>query len=410
MGATARPGAALVLVPAAWVAAEYVRSWDRLGGPWGVLGASQWDTPAPRGLAALGGVWLVSAALVAVNVAVTLALTPVRGGMGRGRAAARAIGLVVVVVVGGALVPGPDDRGEITVAGVQTGRIDGPGARFEAHVTATRELVGQDLDLVVWPESSIGFDLEDDPARLAAISALSSDLGADLLVNVDARRGEGGIFKSALLVGPGGVRGRYDKTRLVPFGESIPLRPVFGWVTALTPAADEDRRRGEDLVVMETGGVHVGPLVCFESTFPDLGRRLAEAGAELIVLQTATTTFQGSWAHDQHAALAAVRAVEAGRPMVHTAVSGTTAAFDAGGDRRLWMGPDETGTWMIDLPLATGRTGYAVLGDWVPLAAFSVLFLAALGAGLGQARRPRPTTALRPHLVGSSPADREVAR
>jgi apolipoprotein N-acyltransferase len=131
----------------------------------------------------------------------------------------------------------------------------------------------------------------------------------------------------------------------------------------------------------------VGPLVCFESTFPDLGRRLAEKGADLIVLQTATTTFQGSWAHDQHASLAALRAVEAGRPMMHAALSGTTAAFDADGDNRLWMSHDETGAWIVDLPLTEGRTPYAVLGDWVPLAAFLVLFLAALAVGLQRARR-----------------------
>ncbi len=391
MGTRHRAGAAVVLVPAAWVAAEYIRSWDRLGGPWGVLGASQWDNPLPRALAAVGGVWLVSAALMAVNVAVALALSPGRAGPQRMRSLALAAGLVLLVVAAGSVVPSPDAGREVTVAGVQTGPIEGPAARFDAHVDATRDLVGEDLDLVVWPESSVGFDLEDDPARLARLADLSTALGTDLLVNVDARRGEGGIFKSALLVGPDGVRSRYDKTRLVPFGEAIPLRPALGWITSLTPAADENRRRGDELVVMDTAGFRIGPLVCFESTFPDLSRRLAERGADLIVLQTATTTFQGSWAHDQHASLAALRAVEAGRPMVHTALSGTTAVFDADGERQVWMDHDETGRWIVDLPLASGRTPYAGLGEWVPLAAFVTLFLAALGVGLGQARRsPAP--------------------
>jgi len=121
-----------------------------------------------------------------------------------------------------------------------------------------------------------------------------------------------------------------------------------------------------------------------------MSRRLADQGAELIVLQTATTTFQGSWAHDQHAGLAALRAVESGRPMVHTALSGTSAAFEADGERRLWMGHDETGTWTVDLQLTSGRTPYAVLGDWVPLAAFVTLFLATLGVGLRRARRHEP--------------------
>ena len=76
--------------------------------------------------------------------------------------------------------------------------------------------------------------------------------------------------------------------------------------------------------------------------------------------------------------------------MMHTALSGTTAAFDADGERRLWMSHDETGTWVVDLPLTSGRTPYAVLGDWVPLTAFTVLFVAALGVGLRRARRRPP--------------------
>ena len=56
LGAGGRPvgpgrlAAALVLVPSAFVAGEALRSWDALGGPWGLLGASQWNAPAPPGV------------------------------------------------------------------------------------------------------------------------------------------------------------------------------------------------------------------------------------------------------------------------------------------------------------------------------------------------------------------------
>lgn len=380
--------AATVVVPSAWVVAEYLRSWDGLGGPWALWGATLWSRPTLGALASLGAVWLVGFALVAVNVAVA-------GAVRSGRRSPRLVGagLAVAVVAGmwayGTLRPSPRGTAVLEVAGVQPGHITGAEDRFAAHEDLTRRLVGDDVDLVVWAESSVGFDLGDEPGYLQRIQELSGELDAPILVNVDARRGEGGIHKSSVLVDESGIVDRYDKMRLVPFGEYIPLRPVLDWVGELTPAAAEDRRRGEDLEVMDVDGVGVGPLVCFESAFPDLSRTLAERGADLVVVQSATTTFQGTWGQSQHASLAAVRAVESGRPVVHAAVSGVSAVFDAEGHQLVWMGDDETGVWRATVPLVTGETPYVRFGDWVPVACVLVLLAAALIAGLrATAREP----------------------
>ena len=66
--------AALVVVPSCWLLTEWLRSWQALGGPWAVFGVSQWQHPAVLALAAVGGVWLISFALVMANVAIVLAL------------------------------------------------------------------------------------------------------------------------------------------------------------------------------------------------------------------------------------------------------------------------------------------------------------------------------------------------
>ena len=81
--------AALVVVPSCWLLTEWLRSWQALGGPWAVFGVSQWQHPAVLALAAVGGVWLVSFALVLANVAIVLVIgalprvfaTPVRPGL-----------------------------------------------------------------------------------------------------------------------------------------------------------------------------------------------------------------------------------------------------------------------------------------------------------------------------------------
>ena len=69
-----------------------------------------------------------------------------------------------------------------------------------------------------------------------------------------------------------------------------------------------------------------------------------------MVVQTADTTFQGSWGLDQHASLSAVRAVESGRPVLQAALSGTSAAFDARGRRLAWAPGDWRGAAVVELP------------------------------------------------------------
>ena len=70
---------ALLLVPSVWVLMEVVRSWEYLGGTWGLLGLSQWRSGPVLQSAALGGVWLLSFVMAAVNVALASASLPGRG-------------------------------------------------------------------------------------------------------------------------------------------------------------------------------------------------------------------------------------------------------------------------------------------------------------------------------------------
>src|SRR5262249_40150927 len=64
-----RTVAAVVVLPSAWVAAEVVRSWPALGGAWAPLGASESGQRVTLASASVGGVWLTSFLVVAVNTA-----------------------------------------------------------------------------------------------------------------------------------------------------------------------------------------------------------------------------------------------------------------------------------------------------------------------------------------------------
>jgi apolipoprotein N-acyltransferase len=381
-----RLAAALALLPSVLVVGEAVRSWEGFGGPWGLLGASQWNHPPTLAVAALGGVWAVSFLLAAVNVAVAAAARPGGPVTVRAAAAATAVVLPLAALAWWAWRPAPPPAGTVRVALVQPGVISPVEARFQASERlslALRQGSGGPVDLVVWGESSVGRDPAAHPGDLARLAAVARAAGGPVLANVDAQRGrDGGIYKTALLVGPSGVLGSYDKMRLVPFGEYVPLRPLLGWVTRFTDAAKVDRHRGRRLAVLPAGRIPIGPLICFESAFPDLARNLAARGAGLIVVQTADTTFQRSWGPDQHASLAAVRAVEAGRPVVQAAISGVSAAFDARGRRLAWRPTAWRGVAVVELPGSRERTPYDRAGDRLPAACAVALAAAALTAGL----------------------------
>ncbi|MFC1420991.1 apolipoprotein N-acyltransferase [Streptacidiphilus cavernicola] len=392
-----RPGpgralAAVVLVPCGWLAIETVRSWQYLGGPWGLLGASQYRQHPALVLASVGGVWLDSLAIVAVNTAVVLLIGA------RGRSVV-ACGTVAALAAGtfAALAWAPQPRltgATAAVAVVQPGGTADLEDRTARGERLTRALVGTRPDLVVWGESSLGYDLATRPDLTAQLAVLSRQVGADLLVNVDAARPNGAIYKSSVLVGPQGLTGqRYDKIRLVPFGEYIPLRPVLGWITKLSKAAAVDRRRGDTPVVMtvpEPGGgtLRIGPLICFESAFPDMSRALVNRGAQVVVVQSSTSTFQNTAAPEQHASLAALRAAETGRPVVQATLTGVSTAFDPLG-RQVGhqLTTDDRGSTVYRVPLATGRTLYDRWGNWVP--ALCCLLLALTGAGAGSVRLVR---------------------
>ncbi|WNI19369.1 apolipoprotein N-acyltransferase [Actinacidiphila sp. ITFR-21] len=393
LGPGSGPGqvaSATVLVPSAWLTVELVRSWQYLGGPWGLLGASQWQVPPALRLASVGGVWLVSFLVVLVNTCLLALL--VAPAVRRPAVTALAVAAVATTTVW-LWAPRPQESGSVRIAVVQSGVLPTGDSRFGREEQLTREVAGTHPDLVVWGESSVSVDLADHPRTAARLTALSREVGADLLINVDAERADGkGISKTSELIGPHGVSGpTYDKMRLVPFGEYVPLRSALGWATSVGKAAGTDRTPGTRQVVMDTGKVRFGPLVCFESAFPDMSRHLTGDGAELLIAQSSTSSFQDSWAPAQHASLAALRAAEDWRPMVHATLTGISAVYDADGHpvgHRI--GTSASTATVYQVPLAGGRSLYVRFGDWVPRLALLLALSALVYEVTGRVRRPAP--------------------
>jgi apolipoprotein N-acyltransferase len=417
--------AALLVVPSAWLIPEWIRSYQGLGGPWGLYGASQWQHPAVLALAAIGGTWLVSVALLLANAGLLLILGAFRpdllagasrptGGVPGRRLGLAALGAVAFAAAAGsgplafALTPPFAAVRQVTIALVQPGVVNNDNQQVDASLALTAEFsangvrAGDHPNLIVWGESSVPDDLTLDHPLLQQIEKLAAEDHAEILANQDSTipgpssgpgtsngsdtNSGGGQEKVAVLVSPAGIQGEYVKTRLVPFGEYIPFRQQLGWLTKISKAASSNMIPGtgaHTLTVTTTPNgkpLTIGVLICFESAFPDMSRVETGLGAQVIVYQSATPTFQGTWGPDQHASLAALRAAETGRPVVQAALTGDSVAYDARGRELAGLGQDQRGvvTVRLDLPAATDLTFYDQAGDYVMWTGVGVTGLAAL--------------------------------
>jgi len=219
-------------------------------------------------------------------------------------------------------------------------------------------------DLVIWPETAAPFLLNRAGEALGIISEAAG--GIPVVVGVE-RRDAHRTFNSLAVIGPGGrVEGLYDKHHLVPFGEYIPMASVLGRLGLKGLAADDvlGFAAGPGPQVLDLGprlGMAL-PLICYEAVFPqDLHAGMRPDW----LLQITNDAWFGAWSGPyQHLALARLRAVEQGLPLLRAANTGVSAVIDAHGQIVESLPLGESGYLTAPLPVALPETLYARTGDW----------------------------------------------
>jgi apolipoprotein N-acyltransferase len=260
---------------------------------------------------------------------------------------------------------------------------------FDRQLALTAE--GPPADLTIWPETSVPYLIDLYPEVATVMSAAArGGLVAAGVQRVEGPRG----WNSLAVIAPGGtVTATYDKWHLVPFGEYIPfgdrLHDWFG-LTAFAAQVGAGYSPGPGPQVIDLGQAlgTVAPLICYEAIFP---RHLNALPARPDWLLQITNdawfgTRSGPW---QHAALARLRAIEQGLPLVRVANTGLTVVWDAQGRQIDALPFGEPGELRLAvLPGALPPTVYARLGEWPFLLCLSALALA-LGLGVMRlSRRP----------------------
>jgi apolipoprotein N-acyltransferase len=363
-------GESLFLVPALWVATEWLRGYV-MGQPWGLLGYTQYAQRDLIQIATLTGVYGVSYLVALGNALVAALLVHREVGVARW-AVASAVATVIVCYVGGALsVPGAEMQGAgpaHEVAIVQTNVAPTlrwtrayTDAQVGAHVRASDDPAVAGASLIVWPENSVPRYLEREPMLAVALARLASQHRADLLFG-GPRYDDGRTYNSARLITATGLNGgHYDKRRLVLFAEEKPLTFAERGEPSDSP---EEFSAGLGSGVLESF-VPIGVSICHEIVHPDLTRTSVRTGAELLVNIANDGWLDGGYqfAGRQHLAMAVFRAVESRRFLVRAATTGTSAVIDPYGNIVAAQPPDTAG---IVTATVTGRralTPYMRAGD-----------------------------------------------
>jgi apolipoprotein N-acyltransferase len=199
-------------------------------------------------------------------------------------------------------------------------------------LTAVPNDTGTLPQVIIWPESSVPFLLDENPEALQRIAVNLED-GQTLLTGAVRRQTTAGgdaYFTSILSIDHlGSVTDSYDKWRLVPGGEFLPL----AW--ALEPlgfrkivSLPESFSAGSGPRIMDVAGA--GPaamLICYEAIFPD-NLVPSTARARWIVNVTNDGWFGRSVGPYQHLAQVRLRAVEQGLPVARAANTGISAMID----------------------------------------------------------------------------------
>ena len=419
-----RWGARLLFVaPPLWAAFE----WARLGVTgqlWNAIGYSQAYTPQLIQAARWGGVYAAGFFIVLVNASIAYAILSYKS--------MRAVVLAVVVITSvltfviwmgtGGVGRGELSRGsggtEAAAAVVVALQPNVPMEPVES-TAETEELINRHLSLsesalhdwerkassesieaakqggevskdqtprlnlpriVIWPESPMNFTYTNDSQFREVVARFAVKNKASVLFNSLEPAPAGGAYNSAVMVNEEGrLTAQYDKIRLLPFGEYVPLPRWLPGVN-LVPVMVGDFTPGAEYPLMPLGEARAGVFICFESAFPSIARRFTEDGADVLINISNDGYLGPTPVMRQHLANTIFRAVENGRPVMRVTNTGITAYIDADGhvfDETEGF-QAATRTWTVSRA-SNRKTFYTAHGDLfvAACAAISILLLLA---------------------------------
>jgi apolipoprotein N-acyltransferase len=370
---------ALVVLPALWVISEWIRSWLFTGFPWLYAGYSHTDTWL-SGWAPVGGVLLLSfftalaaAALVQIRLYKDLAST------------LATLSLVTVMFLGGLALQKIDwtesVETPVSVALIQPNVDQSDKWSITMRSQILHNLVVQTeplwgTDIIIWPEGAI-------PVLYTQISDFLDDIHQRALASKTTlitglpsnQKPEGPYYNSMLALGAS--HGIYNKTRLVPFGEYVPLEKLIRGLNNFFDLPMSSFSLGsKNQPLLTAAGQNISTAICYEIAYPDLVAKNSR-NSNILLTVSNDAWFGDSIAPSQHMQMARMRAIENAKPVMRGTNNGITAFIDYRGTVIKQLSQFSPGVLTATVTPYTGVTPFSKFGSW-PVVIFSLLILSVL--------------------------------
>ncbi|MDD5451350.1 MAG: apolipoprotein N-acyltransferase [Desulfovibrionales bacterium] len=377
--------------PVLWVSLEYLRAKLLTGFPWENISYTQYTNLHVIQICDILGNYGLSFYIVLVNAVLASLIYSRQAGQNR----ARAFKLYIPVLLAVSLVywgygfyrlqdieekikTAPRIRAAVVQGSIKQDLKWSPLWQRETiniYDGLSREAArGFDTDILIWPETAAPFYFQDGGPLSDTILRLTGDLKTNLLFGAPAyAKAEDGkplyLNSAYLLSANEGAIHRYDKVRLVPFGEYVPARPLLPFIGKLV-ASVGDFTPGRSLKPLAAARMRIGILICFESIFPELARQQVRNGANLLVNITNDAWFGRSSAPYQHMSMAVFRAVENRISLARAANTGISLFVRPTGEITQTTSLFTPAFLREEIVLVSEKTVYNQWGEFFPVICF----------------------------------------
>jgi apolipoprotein N-acyltransferase len=388
----------VLVFAAAWMLTEWLRghllsgfAWNPLGAAWLTAGSVAQLAASVGALGLSGLMVLAGGAVVVIGMALQRRTTPMWWPY------LLAVFVVASVADFSRMVSPP--RAPLTGPLVhliqpnigQEAKYDNPQAHVDGYLALSRAALGpapHQQSIIIWSESAVLDLVAEEPAVRAHLASILSpgDLllfgGEALIRNFD---GTPAAATNSLFVldSTGTLRGRYDKSHLVPLGEYVPARPLMTrlGLARLAPGGLDFLAGPGPRTLDLPGFPAAGIQICYEVIFP--AAVVDEAHRPAWIVNISNDAWFGAWGPPQHLAQARLRAIEEGLPIARATPTGISAVIDAHGRIVGSIAPHLAATLSLRMPPPLPPTLFARFAHWTSFA-FGVVLL---GAALATRRR-----------------------
>ena len=364
-----------LIVPLVWAAIEYARTYLLTGFPWNLIAASIVDYTPLIQISRATGPYLLGCLVVLPSVVIAWLITQ------------RSRGIARVLVIGGTAIVmfvwwatgyvASQWRSGRELAPRETAALLQPNISqemrwnptnileiFDRMMAMTNDAADRGVNVIIWPESTVPLSYLSTDFYRNAIESTSRTRNADIILGSVAEDPAHAtrMWNAAFLVSGGRTIGHYDKIRLVPFGEYVPLRKMLFFAEKLVHAVGDFEFGANDRPLR--GRFAYGPAICYEVVFPRITATQVKNGADVLVTITNDAWYDGTSAPRQHLNQARLRAVEADRWLLRAGTTGISALVDPTGRLLQEIPMGRQGIIYAKFAARTAITPYVRYGDW----------------------------------------------